>query len=191
MPSIRFLLLALTLIIPGMLAIPSLPAAAQNGTGALCVAAYADANGNGLREENEISLGGVNVNLSTGGAIIATHITAGNEEQFCFENLAAGIYSLTFTESPTYRMTTSNEGTYSLDAEQRLTIAPFGAVPVPLDALRAEVAAQIVAADSDEEPLETSMRLLLSTAASLAVMVIMIGMGAVILSMTGWSRRRA
>ena len=88
-------------------------------------------------------------------------------------------------------MTTSNEGTYSLDAEQRLTIAPFGAVPVTLDALRAEVAAQIVAADSDEEPLETSMRLLLSTAASLAVMVIMIGMGAVILSMTGWSRRRA
>ena len=83
--------------------------AAQAETGVICVATFADRNANGLRDEGEGPLAGVNVNLSTGGAIIATHITEEGETEYCFERLLRGIYTVTFTESPLYRITTPRE----------------------------------------------------------------------------------
>lgn len=185
----------LTLVIAGMLIRCGLDnqlpyTSAQAETGAICVAAFADTNGNGLREETETPLAGVNVNLSTEGVIITSYVTVGEEDQHCFENLLPGIYTLTFTDSPTYRTTTANEGTFALAVGQRLTINPFGAVPVSSDDLRAVVAAQVVAAEETDEPLETSTRLLLSTAASMAVMLFMIGVGAVILGVISGGRRK-
>ena len=44
--------------------------------GTICVTTFADANANGQREADEGPLAGVNVNLATGGVIIATHIIA-------------------------------------------------------------------------------------------------------------------
>jgi hypothetical protein len=170
------LLLTALIVLPGR-------AAAQQQTGALCVATFADSNGNGIREEGETALAGVNVNLSTAGVIILTHITAEGENQHCFENLLPGYYTITFTDSPTYRPTTSNEGTFELAGGQRLTINDFGAVPIPLSNLRAEVAAQIAAASSEDEPLDTSVRLLLATVGSMVVMIFMIGVGAVIMGL--------
>jgi hypothetical protein len=170
------LLLTALIVLPGR-------AAAQQQTGALCVATFADSNGNGIREEGETALPGVNVNLSTAGVIILTHITAEGENQHCFENLLPGYYTITFTDSPTYRPTTSNEGTFELAGGQRLTINDFGAVPIPLSNLRAEVAAQVAAARSEDEPLDTSVRLLLATVGSMVVMIFMIGVGAVIMGL--------
>ena len=164
-------------------------AAAQTETGAICVATFADMNGNGQRDEGETSLDGVNVNLSTGGVIIGTHITAEGEDQYCFEHLLRGIYTITFTPSPTYRITTANEGTFALDAGQRLTIDRFGAFPVGMEGLRAEVAAQVAAARGSDKPLETSTRLLLSTVGSMLVMLFMVGVGAVILGLISSGRR--
>jgi len=158
-------------------------ATGQAQTGAICVATFADLNGNGQRDEGESALAGVNVNLSTGGVIIATHITAEGEDQYCFENLLSGIYTVTFTPSPTYRITTANEGTFALDAGQRLTIDRFGAFPVSTESLRAEVAARVAAARGPEKPLSTSTRLLLSTVGSMLVMLFMIGVGAVFLGL--------
>lgn len=163
---------------------------AQAETGAICVAAFADSNGNGLRDPDEGALVGVNVNLSTDGAIIATHVTTADAPQYCFESLLPGIYTVTFTDSPTYRATTSNEGTFALDGGQRLTINDFGAAPIPPDALRAEVAAQIAAAEPDEEPLDTSVRLLLSTVGSMVVMIFLIGVGAIIFGLSDSRRKR-
>jgi hypothetical protein len=164
-------------------------AAAQAQTGTICVATFADMNGNGLRDEGETSLAGVNVNLTTGGVIIATHITAEGEDQYCFENLLRGIYTVTFTPSPTYCITTANEGTFALDAGQRLTIDRFGAFPVGTEGLRAEVAAQVAAANGSDKPLEDSTRRLLSTAGSMLVMLFMVGIGAVILGLISGGRR--
>jgi hypothetical protein len=164
-------------------------AAAQTDTGALCISTFADTNGNGMHDQDETPLPGVNINLATNGMIIATHVTEDGEQSFCFENLEPGIYTLTFTDSPTYRTTTSNEGTFALDAGQRLTISEFGAVPVPLDNLRAEVAAQVAASQSGDEPLDTSLRLLISTVGSMMVMLFMIGVGAVILGTISGRRR--
>ncbi len=166
-------------------------AAAQVQTGTICVATFADANANGLREADEEPLAGVNVNLATGGVIIATHITDEGESEYCFENLLRGVYTVSFTDSPLYRITTAREGTFALDATQRLTLDPFGAFPVGAEGLRAEVVAQ--AAASEDEPLDTPTRLLLATVGATMVMLFMIGLGAVVLGLRDWrsQRRRA
>ncbi|HML23597.1 MAG TPA: SdrD B-like domain-containing protein [Aggregatilinea sp.] len=178
-------LLSAVLLLGGMGRLPA--ARAQGDPGAICISTYADTNGNGIADEGETPLAGVNVNLATGGAIIATHITAAGEDQYCFDNLLPGVYTLTFTDSPTYRPTTSTEGTFELAAGQRLGINPFGAVPVSPEDLRSEVAAKVAASDPDE-PLAPSSRLVVSGIASMVVMLFMIAVGAVVLSMT--SRRR-
>jgi hypothetical protein len=165
-------------------------AAAQTPTGAICVSAFADANGNGVHDPDEALLPGVNVNLATSGVIIATHITTPGETEYCFERLLTGIYTVTFTDSPTYRATTASEGTFALDPGQRLTVNDFGAVPVPLANLRAEVAAQVTAAQGPDKPLETSTRLLLATVGSMTVMLFMVGVGAVILGVSSGRRPR-
>ncbi|WP_162909233.1 SdrD B-like domain-containing protein [Aggregatilinea lenta] len=166
-----------------------LPAAhAQGDPGAICISTFADLNGNGLADEGETTLAGVNANLATGDAIIATHITAAGEEQYCFEGLLPGVYTLTFTDSPTYHPTTSTEGTFALSAGQRLGINAFGAVPVSSEDLRDEVASMVAASDPDE-PLAPSSRLVVSGIASMVVMLFMIAVGAVVLGMT--SRRKA
>jgi hypothetical protein len=155
------------------------PVRAQTPVGAICVASFADSNGNGMRDPGEDMLPGVNVNLATGGVIIATHIIAPGETQYCFENLLTGIYTVTFTDSALYRITTANEGTFPLDAGQRLMINDFGAFPVAN--LRTEVAAQIAAAREPDKPLESSTRLMLATVGSMVIMLFMVGIGAVIL----------
>jgi hypothetical protein len=165
--------------------------AAQTETGAICVATFADANGSGQRDPDDGTLAGVNVNLSTDGAIIATHVTTGDPAGHCFESLLPGIYTVSFTDSPTYRATTSTEGTFALDGGQRLTINDFGAVSIPPDALRAEVAAQIAAAEPAEEPLDNSVRLLLSTVGSMVVMIFLIGVGAIIFGLADSRRQRS
>jgi hypothetical protein len=154
---------------------------AQTETGAICVTTFADANGNGIHDPDEGLLPGVNVNLSTGGVIIATHIIAPGETQYCFENLLTGIYTVTFTDSPMYRITTAAEGTFPLDSGQRLIIKDFGAFPISTSNLRAEVAAQLAAAREPDKPLEASTRLMLATVGSMVVMLFMVGIGAVIL----------
>ncbi len=165
-------------------------ARAQTETGAICISTFADTNANGLRDQNEVVLAGVNVNLATDRVIIATHIIAAGEEQYCFEHLLEGIYTVTFTNSPTYRITTASEGSFAVGAGQRVTIDPFGAFPISPENLRTEVAVQVAAAQEKDQPLEASTRLLLSTVGSMVVMVFMIGMGAVILGLLSGRRRR-
>ena len=156
--------------------------------GAICITTFADANGNGLREVEEAPLAGVMINLTTGGAIVAIHIMGDNQAQYCFEQLVPGIYTVTFTDSPLYRTTTANEGTFQLEAGQRLTINDFGAVPTGVSGLRAQVAA---ASATDDEPMERSTRLLLATGGSTSVMLLMVGVGAVILGvMSGRTRKQ-
>ena len=175
-PFVKRLLLCLLLIL--MFGLP-LTTLAQTETGSICVATFADANGNGIRDTGEETLAGVNVNLATGGVIIATHIIASGEAQYCFEKLLPGYYTVTFTESPMYRITTANEGTFALESGQRLMINEFGAFPVAN--LRAEVAAQIAAAQKPDKPLEMSTRLMLATVGSMFVMLFLVGIGAVVL----------
>ena len=165
----------------GAVARPVLPVAAQTFTGAICVSTFADLNANGVPEPDEPPLAGVNVNLSTGGVIIATHVSEANETAYCFENLLRGRYTVTFTDAPTYRMTTPHTGTFTLDEGQRLTLDPFGAYPIALSDVRAELLARQAAYASSSAALSTSARLLLATGGAALVMLSMIGLGIVIL----------
>ncbi|HEX3054388.1 MAG TPA: SdrD B-like domain-containing protein [Aggregatilineaceae bacterium] len=123
---VRFLAVCFWLVIPHV----HLTAAAQTTPSAICVSAYTDTNGNGMRDSGEIPLAGVKVHLLLSGALIATHITD-TQESFCFENLTPGIYTVRFASSPTYRITTSSEGTFEIASGQRLTIDAVGVVPIP------------------------------------------------------------
>ncbi len=174
------------LIVILVLSVGGYLAQAQGSTGALCVETFADLNADGVRQPGEAYLPGVNVNLATGGTIIATHVTAQGETGYCFENLLRGAYTVTFIDAVTYRTTTPHEGTFIIETGQRLTVNAFGAVPVPPEQLRAEIAARNPVEET--EPLDTTTRLLLATGGSALVMMLMIGVGAVLLGL--FSRRR-
>lgn len=189
MTRLTVLFLLMTAALAGLKP-PCIAAAQQTQTGTICVSAFADTNGNGLQDTGESLLDGVNVNLATGGVIIATHITTLDDDPYCFEHLLPGIYTIRFTDSPTYRTTTANEGTFALEAGQRLTINAFGAFPIAPETLPAVVAAQKAAAEADDQPLETPTRLLLATVGAMLVMLFMVGVGAVILGVSGGRRRR-
>lgn len=160
-------------------------AAQDTASSAICVQAFRDANANQVRDPGEGPLPGITVTLATQGAIVATHVTGTDETQHCFEGLPPGIYTIAFPDNALYRATTAREGTFQLDANQRLTIDEFGAVLIGPAALRAE----LTASDTGGEPLETPTRLLLATGGSMMVMLFMVGIGAVILGMA--SGRRA
>ena len=164
------------------------PAGAQTPIGAICVSTFADLNANGIPDPDEPPLAGVNINLSTGGVIIATHITEAGESSYCFENLLRGSYTVTFTDAPTYRMTTPHTGTFALDEGQRLTLDPFGAYPIALADVRAELLARQSARTPVSTSLPTSVRLLLATGGAALVMLLMIGLGVIILTVWRWKR---
>ncbi len=167
-------------------ALPS--ASAQVSGGAICVSTFADLNVNGTPDPDEPPLAGVNVNLETGGVIIATHITEPNEAQYCFENLLRGSYTVTFTDAPTFRPTTPHSGTFALEGGQRLTLDPFGAYPIASENVRAELLARQAARAPEPTPLPTSTRLLLATVGAALVMLLMIGVGVIVLSVWRWRR---
>lgn len=170
--------------------LPGQPANAQVDPGAICVSAYADGNANGLRDAGELPLAGVNVNLSTDNVIIATHLTTDSDAAFCFENLAPASYTITFTGSPTYRITTANQGTYALAGGQRLTIDQFGAQPIPPEEWPAQLDALSEQAEPDDKPLDTPVRLVLAMGGSMLVMMFMIAAGAILFGLINRKRRQ-
>jgi len=167
---------------------------AQPVPGAICVATFADLNGNAIRDEGEPPLAGVTVNLSTGGQVIATHVMAEGEAQYCFENLATGAYTITFQSDPATRSTTANEGTFNLDEGQRLTITDYGAVPASATTAQADLVAEtsavVLETTTDEAALRQPVRLAISAAGAVAVMVFMLGVGAIVLGVRGLGPRR-
>jgi len=184
--------LALGALVTALALSAALPARAQTETGAICVATYADLNGNAIREETETPLAGITVNLSTGGEVIATHVIAEGEAQYCFENLLTGAYTITFVDDPAFRSTTANEGTFNLDPGQRLTITDYGAIPAATAQtdLAAETSPVVLETRTDEPALRQPVRLAISAAGAVAVMVFMIGLGAIVLGIRGLGPRR-
>lgn len=165
-------------------------AAAQVIPGAICVSAFADVNANGMRDEGETPLAGVNVNLSTDGVIIATHLTAADDTPYCFENLSPADYTVTFTGSPTYRITTASQGSYALASGQRLTIDQFGAQPIPPEQWPETFDQLNTSTAESTDSFDTSERLVLATVGAMVVMLFMVAIGAVLFGILGRRRRR-
>ncbi|MDP2037409.1 MAG: SdrD B-like domain-containing protein, partial [Ignavibacteria bacterium] len=72
-------------------------------TGSICGIKFNDLNGNGRKESGELGLSGWTINLSLGAVQMTA--TTGTDGSYCFNNLAAGTYTLTETQQSGWQQT--------------------------------------------------------------------------------------
>jgi hypothetical protein len=76
---------------------PAVPAAAIaiGKKGQICVLAFVDEDGNGMRSNDEPPVAGAKFYVfNMQGSILTSHISTGSAEPYCFENLTAGSYTV-------------------------------------------------------------------------------------------------
>jgi LysM repeat protein len=71
---------------------PTEEVAEAGGSSTICVMSYEDGNGNGIREPEELKLGGITFMLSDGINTVGTYTTDGINEPYCFTDLTPGAY---------------------------------------------------------------------------------------------------
>lgn len=75
----------------------------------VCVSAFNDGNSNGVRDAgSEGLLADAVFTLSRASNNVASYVTDGINEPYCFENLEADTYQVTFSQPPEYVVTTSD-----------------------------------------------------------------------------------
>lgn len=79
---------------------------ATPSTGALCVQAYFDNNGNGKRDQSEDLIPNILFSVTSKGQTINSYTTDGVNEPFCIGNLAVAAYTVAATIMPAYAPTT-------------------------------------------------------------------------------------
>jgi hypothetical protein len=85
--------IVLALMVGGNAAAQTAPAA-QQGAGQICVLAFNDQNGNGVREADEPLLADVSFTLADAAGVKDSYKTDGNSEPFCFDKLALVQYTV-------------------------------------------------------------------------------------------------
>lgn len=63
--------------------------------GIICVTAFDDQNGDGLREDGESLLAGITIAISNGQEVMGEYLTDGASEPYCFSGLMPGSYQVT------------------------------------------------------------------------------------------------
>ncbi|MEP7288102.1 MAG: SdrD B-like domain-containing protein [Chloroflexota bacterium] len=155
--------------------------AQQTANGSICVLAFNDANHNSVRDPGEAILSDVSVNLMINEkVIIANHVTDG-KEPFCFPNLAAQQYTVSFS-SPLNEATTSTSFSFSL-ANGEQTTREFGAVPLATNA------AVPTPTNGISVTMTLPVRIGLSAVAALLVMIFVGAIGLIIYGLL-WAGRR-
>ena len=91
------------------------------GSSTICVNAFLDANGNGLRDADEGYVAGVTLTVAQGTTIAGQAVSTGVEEPLCFGNLMAGRYEVAQTLPATLEATTQPNAT--IDVAEGQTIA--------------------------------------------------------------------
>lgn len=168
-------------LLAAFLAVAASWALAQDG-GQICVAAFEDANRNGMRDPIEPLLPDVVVNLHGAQMIVVdTYLTDGRSEPHCFAGLAAGTYTVSFvgglvtpTEQDSFQVTLSPGQLVPAQVQ-------FGALP-----LEAEDAGAAPAAASSADSSETLVRLALAVGGAGLVMAVLAVFGVLIF----WMRFR-
>jgi WD40 repeat protein len=67
--------------------------------GAVCITSYEDVNGNSIRDPEEGKVAGVIIMLSDGSDLLRLYTTDGVSEPYCFRDLPAGSYMVTWTDN--------------------------------------------------------------------------------------------
>lgn len=159
---------------------PTAPATqVASGTGgSICVLAFEDTNKNNARDPGETLLSNVGVSVMiNNNVIIANHITDGTEP-FCFHNLPAQQYTVSFS-SPLAQATTLTSFTFPLGAGEQVS-KEYGAVSA--------VATQAVS-DAGGIVITTPIRLGLSAAGAVLAMVLVAAVGMIFYGLF-WRRLR-
>ncbi len=169
------------------------PVQAQSANGEVCVRAFQDANGNGIRDLNDVPLqGGISANLlNEQGVIVASALLANSPTVtrglICFQSLPAGQYTLEVT-SADFRATTPNTLT---------TVIQGGDVPeVPyvMDFGGQELSAASAPSSSVEpadDPAAVLTRIMISILGALAAAIAMTLLGLLIYLIRFRGRLRA
>ena len=114
--------------VPQISPTPSEPTpTAEIGVGTLCIILYDDANGDAIRQEEEPSVPGGAISISSrDGSVSITEDTVGGSEHQCFENLKEGDYNITVAIPEGYNATTILNYPITLNAGDE-TYLDFGA----------------------------------------------------------------
>lgn len=143
------------------------PVAAEPQASAVCVSLFGDGNGNGVLDQGiETLLADAAVTLSRGGSTVATYVSDGLSDSYCFEDLTPDTYQVQFFPPANYRTTT--DGTWAVVVAEGVRVpvsfgAQFGAPAAAEVAEVSETAEETAAAPTAaaaaaaETPAETGM----------------------------------
>lgn len=121
-------------------------AQANTGVTAVCVWMFNDANQNRIQEDGEAYLQGGSIVINAGDQVVETYATTGQDEPFCFEEFAAGNYTVAASAPEGYGLTTASQLSLRVQAGARIN-AKFGAAEGV-----AQVAPPPVALNNTPEP---------------------------------------
>lgn len=88
----------------------------------VCVAAFNDVNGDGLPDESEGFLADAIFNLLRGGNAVATYISTGANEPYCFADLEADTYQIQYTPPTGFHATTTDSWAIAVADGKKETI---------------------------------------------------------------------
>ncbi|MEZ4517075.1 MAG: LysM peptidoglycan-binding domain-containing protein [Chloroflexota bacterium] len=93
--------------------------------GTICVAAFDDANANGLREAEEPLVANAAIAIARGGATVSTYITDGMSEPYCFTLAEPDSYQMTIYPPADYTPTTESSWAVAVANGESYTVS-FG-----------------------------------------------------------------
>lgn len=183
--NLRYILAIISLMVAVSLVLFSAyhPAQAQQANGEVCVRAFQDANGNGIRDLNDVPLqGGISANLlNEQGVIVASALLANSPTVtrglICFQSLPAGQYTLEVT-SADFKPTTPTSLTTVIqggDTPEVPYVMEFGGQDLSL--APASDASQVMVED---DPASVLTRIMISALGALAALIVMTLLGLVI-----------
>jgi hypothetical protein len=79
--------------------------------GVICVNAFADVNGNGVRDEDEGYMAGVTFTVARGEQVVSTGVSNGSDTAICFPPIGAGTYVVAQLPPRNVEMTTAQSAT--------------------------------------------------------------------------------
>ncbi|NWG76422.1 MAG: hypothetical protein HXY24_17775 [Rubrivivax sp.] len=87
---------------------------AQAASGQICVLAFEDLDGNGIKGDDEPLLSGVGFTLADETGVKGSYSTDGNSEPYCFGNLSPGSYTVQARKPADMETTTEGQWAISL-----------------------------------------------------------------------------
>lgn len=167
---------------------PPEPVAIAEVTNAICVSVFDDQNGDGVLDAGEGLLADAVLTVSRPSGTVASYVSDGLNEPYCFEGLDSDTYQITFSQPPDYRKTTADNWAIAVSGGSVIPVQ-FGAQldETALAAAQPEAettssTAQAVAESQDSEDTGGLASRLGTIALGIAVvLVVLAGVGIVLL----------